>query len=81
MKNAKLPRNDYLQLADQYLTDELNCVGSELLEKLLADNPSIDVSAEDLESSRFIQGIAALPKISKIFAMFEPMTVPTAVFI
>jgi hypothetical protein len=60
MKNAKLPRNDYLQLADQYLTDELNCVGSELLEKLLADNPSIDVSAEDLESSRFIQGIAAL---------------------
>jgi hypothetical protein len=60
MTTVKPLHNDYLLLANQYLNDELNRVGIELFEKLLADNPSIDASIEGLQSSRFREGVSAL---------------------
>ncbi|MGY3026939.1 hypothetical protein ACVWXR_004774 [Pseudomonas lurida] len=60
MTTANAQHDDYLLLANPYLTDEFNGVGIELFEKLLADNPSIDASADGLESSCFLAGITSL---------------------
>ncbi|MBC3240406.1 amino acid dehydrogenase [Pseudomonas lurida] len=60
MTTANAQHDDYLLLANPYLTGKFNGVGIELFEKLLADNPSIDASADGLESSCFLAGITSL---------------------
>lgn len=74
MTTVKPQHDDYLLLASPSLTDEFNRVGIELLEKLLADNPSIDASTDGLESSDFMDGIASLLFRSGVEFLFHYMS-------
>ncbi len=57
---ARTPHNVYLHPADQCLAVECTRAGIELFEKLLADNSSLEASADDLEPGRLMSEIATL---------------------